>query len=59
MIRIAHYIRWVLELLIIWLGVLPETGFWTCLVLTMITVGVEWEYFVRYGWPATRNPRKG
>lgn len=44
MIRAAHFVRWFLELLIIWLFVLPETGGWTCFVLTMMTVGIEFEY---------------
>ncbi len=58
-VRLAHIIRWVLEMLFVWGLVLPETGPWTCFVLTMITVGLEWEYFLRYGWSATPPPRKG
>lgn len=38
---LGHFIRWGLELAVIWVYVLPETGMWTCIVLTMITVGME------------------
>jgi len=34
----------VLELLFIWLLVMPETGMWTALCLTLITVGLEFNY---------------
>ncbi len=44
MIRVAHYIRWVLELFVLWLFVYPETGPWTTFVLTMITIGLEFDY---------------
>ena len=43
--RLGHLIRWLLELSVIWVYVLPETGMWTCIVLTMITVGIEWDHF--------------
>lgn len=42
---IGHIIRWSLELLIIWLFVLPETGVWTAITLTLITVGIEGNFF--------------
>ena len=42
--RLAHYIRWTLELIVIWGFVLPETGPWTCITLTAMTVGIEWDY---------------
>ena len=41
-IRLAHMIRWILELLILGLGVLPETGIWTTFTLFMITLELEY-----------------
>ena len=46
MIRIAHCIRWLLELIVIWAFVFPETGPWTGFALTMITIGLEFDYIV-------------
>jgi hypothetical protein len=43
--QIGHIIRWLLELIVIWLFVLPETGVWTAISLTMITVGIEGNFF--------------
>ena len=41
----AHVIvtafRWVLSYVIIWHLVLPETGVWTALFLTLLTIGFE------------------
>ena len=48
--QIAHLIRWALELVIIWALVLPETGFWTCVALMMITVGIEWDHLDKRDW---------
>lgn len=42
--RLGHFIRWVLELAVIWVYVFAETGMWTCIALTMITVGIEWDH---------------
>ena len=39
--QIGHIIRWSLELLVIWLFALPETGAWTAFILTMMTIGIE------------------
>lgn len=54
--RIGHVIRWVLELLFLWFLVLPETGIWTSICLTLITVGIEWDHIVPGDWT---KPRKG
>jgi len=51
--QIGHFIRWSAELGILWLLVLPETGFWTTFVLTLLTVGTEWFYFIPKDW--TKN----
>jgi len=48
--RSAHFIRWGLELILIWFFVFPETGFWTGFVLTMITVGIEWDHIDFKDW---------
>ena len=48
--QIGHLIRWALELVIIWALVLPETGFWTCVALTMVTVGIEWDHIDFNDW---------
>lgn len=48
--QLGHLIRWVLELSVIWVYVLPETGMWTCIALTMITVGIEWDHFNWKEW---------
>ena len=48
--RIGHGIRWSLEAAIIWFLVLPETGLWTCVVLTIITMGIEWDHVVPSDW---------
>jgi hypothetical protein len=48
--RLGHFIRWVLELAVIWVYVLPETGMWTCIALTMITVGIEWDHINPSDW---------
>lgn len=37
----THFTRWTLSIFLIWMLVLPETGFWTALTLTLITVGLE------------------
>ncbi len=42
---LGHFIRWVLELSVIWVYVLPETGMWTCITLTLMTVGIEANHF--------------
>ena len=44
MIRIAHWIRWIIEFSLLWTFVYDETGPWTTLVLTMMTIGIEWDY---------------
>lgn len=46
MIAAAHIIRWVLELLFVWVLVFPETGIWTAICLTLLTAGVEANYFI-------------
>ena len=38
---VAHVIRWMLELGIVWGLVFPETGPWTAITLTMIAIGIE------------------
>ncbi len=43
--QIGHIIRWSLELIVIWWLVLPETGVWTAITLTLITVGIEGNFF--------------
>lgn len=48
--QIAHFIRWSLELGILWLLVLPETGFWTSFTLTMLTLGTEWFWIDPKDW---------
>lgn len=48
--QIGHFIRWFLELLVIWMFVLPETGPWTCFALMMITIGIEWDHIVPSDW---------
>lgn len=48
--QVGHMIRWALEALVIWAFVLPETGPWTCLALTMITVGIEFDHFDSTDW---------
>jgi len=48
--RSAHLIRWMFELAIIWFLVLPETGIWTGFVLTMITVGIEFDHIDLKDW---------
>lgn len=40
-IAIGNVFRWALELYFIWGLVLSETGPWTCVVLTLITIGIE------------------
>lgn len=40
----GHIIRWFLEIIVLWVFVFPETGPWTCVVLTMITIGIEWDH---------------
>lgn len=50
---IGHLIRWALELVIIWVPVYSETGFWTCVALTMITVGIEFDHFKIDDWRKT------
>lgn len=42
--KIGHYIRWMLELIVLWAFVFPETGPWTAFTLTMMTIGIEWDY---------------
>lgn len=46
----GHIIRWFLELVVIWFFVFNETGPWTCIALTMITVGIEWDHFKKPDW---------
>ena len=46
----GHIVRWFLELVVIWLFVLSETGPWTCIALTMITVGIEFDHFKPSDW---------
>ncbi len=48
--RIGHFIRWSIELLLIWIFVFPETGGWTCAVLTLITMGIEWDHVNPRDW---------
>jgi hypothetical protein len=51
--QIGHIIRWSLELAVIWLFALSETGVWTSFVLTMITVGIEWDHLDFEIWKKT------
>lgn len=48
--RIAHFIRWGLELSVIWFLAFPETGIWTGVVLTLITIGIEWDHIDLTDW---------
>jgi len=48
--RIAHFIRWGLELIVIWFFAFPETGVWTGVVLTLITIGIEWDHIDLKDW---------
>jgi hypothetical protein len=48
--QIGHIIRWSLELIVIWLFALPETGVWTAFVFTMITIGIEWDHIDLEVW---------
>lgn len=48
--RAGHFIRWALELALIWLFVLSETGFWTCATMTIITVGIEFDHLNPRDW---------
>jgi len=48
--QVGHMIRWAGEALIVWALVLPETGVWTCIVLTMITIGIEFDHFDANDW---------
>ncbi len=48
--RIGHFIRWGLELTVIWFFAFPETGIWTAIVLTLITVGIEWDHIDFKEW---------
>ena len=48
--RIAHLIRWIGELTIIWFFAFPETGIWTGIVLTMITIGIEFDHIDLKDW---------
>ena len=48
--QIAHMIRWALEVIVIWLFVYVETGFWTSFALTMITLGIEYDHLDRRDW---------
>jgi len=48
--RIAHLIRWVLELIVIWFFAFPETGIWTGFVLTLITIGIEFDHIDLKDW---------
>ena len=43
-LAIAHVFRYILEALIIFLGVLPETGPWTALLCVMLTAEVEYNF---------------
>jgi len=43
-VLLGHLIRWALELVIIWKFVFIETGPWTALVLTLMTIGIEFDY---------------
>ncbi len=48
--RIAHLVRWVLELAVIWFLAVPETGVWTGVVLTLITIGIEFDHIDLKDW---------
>jgi len=48
--QVGHLLRWAFELIIIWAFVLPETGVWTCIVLMMITIGIEFDHFEPADW---------
>lgn len=48
--QLSHFIRWTLEAVIVWGFVLPETGPWTCLVLTLLTVGIEFDHLNPRDW---------
>jgi len=48
--RIAHLLRWLGELAVIWFLAFPETGVWTGVVLTLITIGIEWDHVVPEDW---------
>ena len=48
--RIAHGFRWALETAFIWGLVLPETGLWTCVFATIITIQSEWDHANPLDW---------
>jgi hypothetical protein len=48
--RIAHFIRWSFELIVIWFFAFPETGVWTGVVLTLITIGIEFDHIDLKDW---------
>ncbi len=48
--RISYGVRWVLEIALIWALVLPETGVWTCVLLTLITAGIEIDHLNPSDW---------
>ena len=48
--QFGHGMRWFLELVVVWDFVYDETGMWTCIALTMITVGIEWDHFNWKEW---------
>jgi len=52
--RLGYLIRWVLELSVIWVYVLVETGLWTCITLTLITVGIEFDHIKPEDWKKSR-----
>lgn len=55
--RIGHYMRWFLELIVIWDFVYDETGVWTCIALTLITIGIEFDHLdPREWWRARKDP---
>ena len=47
---IGHGVRWVLTLALIWLLAFPETGFWTCVILTLIAAETEWDHLDPRDW---------
>jgi hypothetical protein len=49
----THFARWGLSIYLVWVLVLPETGFWTALTLTLLFAGVEVKYLDPRHW--TKN----
>lgn len=46
----THFTRWALSAYLIWGLVLPETGFWTAVTLTLTIAGLEILYLNPRHW---------